>query len=129
MRVFFFFSFFLFFFAFSEHGFVCAAGVDHQWSPEVSNATDPWTAQYHMRVEMLLDGTLKIPKADQAAFREKYEISQGHYTLEWCHPSPMPFHTYEGKGTLLILHDGFLIFAHHFPTAELPIIKEIGEKD
>ena len=76
------------------------------WSPEVTNATDPWTAQYYMRVDMLLDGALKIPKAEQAAFKSKYEISPGHFTLEWCHPSPMPFHTYE----------------------ELPIIKEIGDK-
>ena len=76
----------------------------------MTNATDPWTAQYHMKVDMLLDGPLKIAKADQGAFKEKYEISQGHWTLEWCHPSPMPFHTYEGK-TL----GYYLIIKIHFP--------------
>lgn len=38
---------------------------------------------------------LKVPKAEQAAFKKKFEISQGNWTLEWCHPSPVPFHTYE----------------------------------
>jgi hypothetical protein len=39
--------------------------------------------------------SLKIPTIEQDAFKRKYEISQGHWSLEWCHPSPMPFHTYE----------------------------------
>lgn len=46
---------------------------------------------------------LKIPKAEQDAFKQNWEISLGNWTLEWCHPSPMPFHTYD----------------------ELPIIKDV----
>ena len=37
---------------------------------------------------------LKIPKEQQADFKKRYELSEGHWSLEWCHPSPMPFHTY-----------------------------------
>ncbi len=81
-----------------------------QWSPEVTNAQDPWEMSYFMRVDLLLSEVygrrvwcefashghrLKVPKAEQAAFKNKFEISQGNWTLEWCHPSPMPFHTYE----------------------------------
>jgi len=77
------------------------------WSKEVYESLNSWDMQFYMKVDMLLDDKLKIPLAEQEAFKKKYEISQGHWTLEWCHPSPMPWHTYE----------------------ELPIIKEIEEPE
>ena len=76
-----------------------STNANEEWSPEVYTATDAWEVQYHMKVDLLLTEVLKIPKSEQAAFKQKYEISQGHWSLEWCHPSPVPFHTYEGKAS------------------------------
>lgn len=95
-----------------------------EWSPEVHNATDAWEAQYYMKVDLLLSESLKIPKSEQAAFKQKYEISQGHWSLEWCHPSPVPFHTYEGNPVNCVKAG---LFADASSVAELPIIKEIDE--
>jgi len=45
------------------------------------------------KVEMLCE-ELKIPQAEQPAFRKKYDISKGYMTLEWVLPSPPPVHTF-----------------------------------
>jgi hypothetical protein len=45
------------------------------------------------RVDLLCQD-LKIPLAEQPAFRKKYDISKGYMTLEWVLPSPPPAHTF-----------------------------------
>ncbi len=86
------------------------------WTAQQFEGMDSWEVQAHIKADMVMTevyvepcwqggfffssrsevsvGRLKIPKEKQAAFKQTYEISEGHWSLEWCHPSPMPFHTY-----------------------------------
>ena len=69
--------------------------ADYTLVEELETSYDIQSELLNMRIHKLLDKLGILEESERDKFVEKYEISPGHFSLEWCLPSPPPEHCFD----------------------------------